>query len=130
MLGQSIDEDNNNDIEYPYDPFSDLAPITSSGGGNDKNHDIDDFVIAIPMSAVYQPASHLAPATASRMRVKSQFERDKYYAKNEDTKYSVTRQATPVGEVEPVISLSQTQQLSTLPFQPLITSKLFLVNIN
>ena len=32
-------------------------------------------------------------------------------AKKEDTKYSVTRQATPVGEVEPVIHLDRTRQL-------------------
>ena len=32
-------------------------------------------------------------------------------AKKEDTKHSVTRQATPVGEVEPVIHLDQTQQM-------------------
>ena len=32
-------------------------------------------------------------------------------AMEEDTKHSVTRQATPVGEVEPVIHLDQTQQL-------------------
>ena len=32
-------------------------------------------------------------------------------AKNEDTKHSVTRQATPVGEVEPIIHLDRTRQL-------------------
>ena len=32
-------------------------------------------------------------------------------AQNEDSKHSVTRQATLVGEMEPVIHLDQTQQL-------------------
>ena len=32
-----------------------------------------------------------------------------YRAKNEDTKHSVTQQATPVGEVEPVIHLDRTR---------------------
>ena len=31
-----------------------------------------------------------------------------YCTKKEDTKYSVTRQATPVGEMKPVIYLDQT----------------------
>ena len=30
---------------------------------------------------------------------------------NEDTEHSVTRQATPIGEVEPVIHLDRTRQL-------------------
>ena len=40
------------------------------------------------------------------------------YAKKEDTKHSVTRQATPVGKVEPVMYLDRTRQLRFSRFDP------------
>ena len=77
MWGQGIDEDKDK-VEYPYDPFSNSAPITGSGG--DANHDdeVEDVVVAIPTTAGYKPpSSQVAPAVG--MRVKTRFDKDKYY---------------------------------------------------
>jgi len=78
MWGQGIDEDKDK-VEYPYDPFSNSAPITGSGGGDEKgDDDADDVVVAIPTSAGYQPSStQLAPAVG--MRIKTRFDKDKFY---------------------------------------------------
>mmetsp|Transcript_16973 Transcript_16973/g.46621 ORF Transcript_16973/g.46621 Transcript_16973/m.46621 type:complete len:2275 (-) Transcript_16973:34-6858(-) len=79
MWGQGIDEDKDK-VEYPYDPFSNSAPITGKGNGGDEPNDDenDDVVVAIPTSAGYQPPStQLAPGVG--MRVKTRFDKDKYY---------------------------------------------------
>jgi hypothetical protein len=78
LWGQGIDEDKDK-VEYPYDPFSNSAPITGSGAdGNENDEEADDVVVAIPTSAGYQPpSSQVAPAVG--MRVKTRFDKDKYY---------------------------------------------------
>lgn len=78
MWGQGIDEDKDK-VEYPYDPFSNSAPIMGSGGdANGNDNEADDVVVAIPTSAGYQPqTSQVAPAVG--MRVKTRFDKDKYY---------------------------------------------------
>jgi hypothetical protein len=78
LWGQGIDEDKDK-VEYPYDPFSNSAPITGSGAdGNGNDDEADDVVVAIPTSAGYQPpSSQVAPAVG--MRVKTRFDKDKYY---------------------------------------------------
>jgi len=78
LWGQGIDEDEDK-VEYPYDPFSNSAPITGSGAdGNGNDEEADDVVVAIPTSAGYQPpSSQVAPAVG--MRVKTRFDKDKYY---------------------------------------------------
>ena len=79
MWGQGIDEDKDK-VEYPYDPYSNSAPITGNSG-DDKGDDGDDDVVVamtIPTSAGYQPpSSQVAPAVG--MRVKTRFDKDKYY---------------------------------------------------
>ena len=77
MWGQGIDEDKDK-VEYPYDPFSNSAPLTGSGGDPNNDDEVDDVVVAIPTSAGYQPpSSQVAPAVD--MRVKTRFDKDKYY---------------------------------------------------
>ena len=67
MWGQGVDDDT--EVEYPYDPYSNSAPITTNVGGD------SDAIIAIP--ATGEDRSSLLPVAG--MKVKVRFENDQYY---------------------------------------------------
>jgi hypothetical protein len=66
MWGQGVNEDVDK-VEYPYDPYANSAPITSTD---------NDDVVAIPASA--GSSSEMA-LPAPGMRVKVRFEKDQFY---------------------------------------------------
>lgn len=70
MWGQGIDDDVDK-VEYPYDPFTNSAPITGESG--------DDDAVAIPTSpTMHQPIDQqVVPAVG--MRVKARFDKNQYY---------------------------------------------------
>jgi hypothetical protein len=68
MWGEGLDNDVDK-VDFPYDPISNSAPITSG-------FDNDD-VVAVPTSAGYHPSVQVLPAPG--MRVKARFAKDRYY---------------------------------------------------
>jgi hypothetical protein len=69
MWGEGVDSDVDK-VEYPYDPFSNSAPITS-GNANDD-------VVAVPASAGYHPpADQVVPAPG--MRIKARFDKNQFF---------------------------------------------------
>ena len=67
MWGQGIDEDCDK-IDYPYDPYSNSTPLTSSGG---------DDAVAIPAGPGISKSPMVAPEAG--MRVKVRFDQDQFY---------------------------------------------------
>jgi hypothetical protein len=68
MWGQGVDEDVDK-VEYPYDPFSNSAPIIGRGS---------EDVVAVPAGAGYQPPVEQVVPTPG-MRVRSRFSKEQYY---------------------------------------------------
>ncbi|KAG7348250.1 hypothetical protein IV203_016955 [Nitzschia inconspicua] len=68
MWGQGVDNDIDK-VEYPYDPFTNSAPITSG----------KDDVVAIPTPSAMHPAIDQQVIPAVGMRVKARFDKSHYY---------------------------------------------------
>ena len=67
MWGEGVDEDTDK-VLYPYDPYTNSAPVTSSGS---------DDVVAVP-AAAGGSSNEMIPPIAG-MRVKVRFDKDQFY---------------------------------------------------
>jgi hypothetical protein len=71
MWGQGVDDDVDT-VEYPYDPFTNSAPITSQKSGNDEA-----FVVPTVPAMHHSMDQQVVPAVG--MRVKSRFDKNQFF---------------------------------------------------
>jgi hypothetical protein len=70
MWGQGVDDDVDT-VEYPYDPFTNSAPITSKTG--------DDDVVVVPSVPAMHHSIDQQVLPAVGMRVKARFDKNQYF---------------------------------------------------